>query len=646
LRRYAIAASAAVSLALVAAPARAGWFDDSVTEPFLVPADITDASLSPDGRHVAAILVDKEQRAGLGIFDVDAVSWQVAVKADVTWTDGRHGYWRVPYRVNWLDDELLALDFNDDTAAQYHVDGRYSASIGARYIGLIRPDGSSTRQLAAIGDRTTNRLVSSPLGIGPEQPVKLAIGGDAILDWLTDDTGLIRAARAMHTDDGKDVTRIATLYRRSEASPWAVIDERSITDDEFRPVLVDAEGDRLVVQARNGGDRYAMWEFDLSRKAIGELAAGHPTEDVVAFDADSDTHELTRVTTDGLKPQTVWLDRRMASLQRLLDEVYSDHVNVLQAGKAGQVLVFSYSDVDPGRYSLLDTQAKSLREIAAVRPGIDPKRMQPMQALHYPSFDGLSIPAYLTLPGKPQKPSPLIVLIHGGPQARDRWGWQQDVQVFAAHGYAVFQPQFRGSAGFGKKFEEAGYGQWGQAMQDDITAGVRWLVDRKIADPQRICIIGSSYGGYVALWGLEKTPDLYKCGASDAGVSDLETLLREESDLSKSAVKRELTHRRIGDPALMTVAFDSVSPLKHADRIKAPLLVAHGKFDERVPVSHGRRMVDVMKALDKDVQWLEFEHEKHSLWLVEDQRQWYDAVFALLKRTIGKGEPPRLAESK
>ena len=215
------------------------------------------------------------------------------------------------------------------------------------------------------------------------------------------------------------------------------------------------------------------------------------------------------------------------------------------------------------------------------------------------------------------------------------------MQVFAAHGYAVFQPQFRGSTGFGKKFEEAGYGQWGQAMQDDITAGEHYLIDQKIAAPGHICIVGGSYGGYAALWGLAKTPELYQCGVSTSGVSDLESFLREESDVSKSAIAREMTNRRIGDPSLMKVAFDSVSPLKHADRITAPLLVAHGTLDERVPISHGRRMVDAMKAQNKDVEWLEFEQEKHSLSLVENQRKWYDAVFSLLKRTIGKGEPPK-----
>jgi len=166
-----------------------------------------------------------------------------------------------------------------------------------------------------------------------------------------------------------------------------------------------------------------------------------------------------------------------------------------------------------------------------VAPEIDPARMQPMRALRYPSFDGTSIPAYLTLPGKPAGPAPLIVLIHGGPQARDRWSFDRDVQVFAAHGYAVFQPQFRGSTGFGKKFQEAGYGQWGQAMQDDITAGVHWLIDQQIADPPRICIVGASYGGYAALWGLEKTPELRFQSANDLAFA-LETLATGSATVS------------------------------------------------------------------------------------------------------------------
>jgi dipeptidyl aminopeptidase/acylaminoacyl peptidase len=177
-------------------------------------------------------------------------------------------------------------------------------------------------------------------------------------------------------------------------------------------------------------------------------------------------------------------------------------------------------------------------------------------------------------------------------------------------------------------------------MQDDITAGVHWLIDRKIADPQRICIVGASYGGYAALWGLEKTPELYKCGVSFAGVTDLERKLRDQSDMAYDPVAREIVRKHMGDAYTQGKALEAVSPVFHADRIQAPVLLVHGEQDGRVPISHGTRMRDALEDLHKDVQWLYFPHEGHGMRLPEDQAAYYDAELALLARTIGKGEPP------
>ncbi len=177
-------------------------------------------------------------------------------------------------------------------------------------------------------------------------------------------------------------------------------------------------------------------------------------------------------------------------------------------------------------------------------------------------------------------------------------------------------------------------------MQDDITAGVKYLIDQKIADPQRICIVGASYGGYAALWGLAKTPDLYKCGVSVAGVSHLQRMEYDGSDITHNAVAREIVRRERGDPKDMAETFDSVSPLRHADQIKAPLLIVHGKLDERVPIAHGKKMRDALLDLHKDVEWIEFPYEHHGVNLPEDQVVYYDALFKLLARTIGKGDPP------
>ena len=639
-------AMAFVALAGVACGAHAGWFsNDPITEPFLKPDQSLAMSLSPDAQHLAMLVdvVDEDRmHTGLVVVDTDTGKMHMTAHSTVIWKDSTHYYYRDPVSVGWMSNDLLGVNFNDNTASQMALKGNNVGWLGAHYFGMIKLK-SDQPAVALVGRSVATRSLGVVESHGATiKPFVLQVTGDSIGGWLTDASGLLRVVQTMETAKGLDATRIATWYRESGTAPWKKVIDQSILEDRITPVRIDDAPGKIVVQARNGRDRYAMWDYDTNRQAFTGVGAEHPLEDIVSVDADADagTREFKRVMTDGLKPQTIWFDPDMARLQAAVDAALPGHVNTLQGSPTTRVLVVSRSDVDPGKVLVLNPTTMSMREITRIRPGADPTRMQPMRTLQYPSFDGLSIPAYLTLPGQPTGPAPLIVLIHGGPQARDHWGWNQEVQVFAAHGYAVFQPQFRGSQGFGKHFEEAGYGQWGQAMQQDITAGVRYLVDQKIADPARICIVGASYGGYAALWGLVQDPDLYKCGVSVAGVSDLESQFLTDSDVSKSAVQREFTRARVGDPTLMKATFDTVSPLKHADRIRVPLLLVHGTLDERVPLSQGRNMYRQMRALGKDVKWLEFDDEAHTLWHIKNQRDYYEAVFDLLERTIGKGIQP------
>ena len=645
--------AALVALALAGAQAHAGWFfKDKVTETFLQPETVREASLAPDGKHLAVIginLIDDQIYTALIVVDTDSGKSEVIVRPeDVADRDNPSSryYIRQPIRVAWMSSGVMAVDFNDETSEQIATNGGGVGWLGAHYIGMVRLDGEKAKVALVKRYKNSNTLGTVALGSEKISTLKIDIDGGPIDMTLTDSTGLLRVLQTTETAKDADVTRVSTWYRENESAKWRKVIDQSITDDRIVPVFVSPDPERLIVQARNGGDRMAMWNYDVEHKAFVDVAAAHPAEDIVAASTEDGAREFKSVETEGLKPQTVWFDGRMAGLQAAIDKALPGHLNTLQGTDGTQMLVTTESDTDPGKYLLLDTRKMTLKEIASERPLIEPAQMQPMQLLHYPSFDGLSIPAYLTLPGHPAKPAPTLVLIHGGPQQRDHWSWQQDVQLYAAHGYAVFQPQFRGSTGFGKKFEEAGYGQWGQAMQADITAGVHYLIDHGLADPKRICIIGGSYGGYAALWGLEQTPELYKCGVSLAGVSDLEKELRLDADFSKNAVGREFTRKEWGDLASMKTTFDSVSPLQHADRIQAPVLLAHGKLDERVPMSQGRQMYDRMRELHKDAQWLEFYNEAHTLWRVENQRDYYDAVFQLLERTIGKGVPPANAPAQ
>jgi dipeptidyl aminopeptidase/acylaminoacyl peptidase len=615
--------------------------NDPLLSPFLRFPTYQSMVLSPDGRHIAAVGFNAlGSNSAVAMLDADTLEGNVIVEPRRWVVSGYRPYIRNPRSVYWLSDDKIAVNFTIADGAIFGVDGKPGTDLMQGYLQPIRDAaGKMTPYHLVVRDHARMQFSRLNIEDGNNTSYDLDVDGK-LVSWANDGSGEIRVVQTIDTAFWSDASRYIVWYRPSVGAGWIKVDDRSVLDDPFRVLFVPNRPGHLTVQARNGGDKLGIWDYDIDKHAFGELLAGANTEDITSVLVGDDANSFNEVVTDGLKRTTHWFDLKYARLQASLDATFTDHVNVIQRNDSGRVLVFSYSDRDPGSWFLLDTKAMSLKQVARSMPSIDPKRMQPMQTLHYPSFDGLSIPAYLTLPGKPQKPAPMVVLIHGGPQARDRWEFDREVQIFAAHGYAVFQPQFRGSSGFGKQFEEAGYGQWGQAMQEDINAGVKYLVDQKIADPARLCIVGTSYGGYAALWALAKDPDLFKCGVSVAGVSDLRRMLHDDSDVSKNAVSREIVRHKLGDASTMKATFDSVSPVKHADRIVAPLLLVHGDLDQRVPISHGKEMHEAMTDLKKDVEWIEFPDEGHGVSRPLNLRIYYAAVFKLLERTIGPGELP------
>ena len=637
----------ALCMLMLATPcAHAGWFGDSVTERFLQPPAYRDAALSPDGHYLAMVRVDSDWETKVTVADLEKnIEWELQLISQARLREGRVQVLGARVEtVRWIGNDAVGMNGADKLAFAVSAKGKFLTTLGDRYVGMYRPDGGT--DLATIYWTGTGGPVpvlrSQQMGADAQFKAFQPTGpDDATFNWLADGTGALRTVTSLRVSASSPLPQLVTHARRAENEPWEVVDERPLGNDPFQPVAITKDPDRILVQARNGGDRLAIWNFDIRQHRFLEVEAASPDSDIVQADNSIAVEGLEDVTTDGLKQQTLWFDERMKDLQAAIDQALPGHINVLQPSRSTKVLIESSSDVDPGRLYVLDSRTMKMQFLGARYPELKAQLLQPMQTLRYPSFDGLQVPAYLTLPGKPAGPAPTIVLIHGGPQARDHWGFNSEVQVLAAHGYAVFQPQFRGSSGFGKAFEEAGYGQWGQAMQDDITAGVHYLVDQGIADPKRICIVGASYGGYAALWGLAKTPELYKCGVSVAGVSDLELMLHDDSDISQNSFLRAVHRSLVGDPELMKATWDSVSPLKHADRIQAPLLIVHGKLDRRVPIVHGEKMRDAMKAQHKDVKWLELENEGHAIIYADDVKDLYSAMFKLFERTIGKGEPPK-----
>lgn len=603
---------------------------DPVIRALTDPQGFTAARLSPDGRHLAAIGFSGFN-LGLVVLDVATLKSKFTIFG-TTAIEGHFAYRKRPLRVLWITNELIGVDYGY-TAEAVNLEGKVVSVLGERLIGKAdhdRPDSPMVLVETDIEDGDT-ALVNAVTRA--KTKFRYPMSGKVVARAF-DSKGELRAMTMANSQFWKDITKVSNWYRASATAPWEQVDEVGVADEYWTPVSVPDEENTMLIRSRIDRDTYAIFEYNTKLRKIGELAAGHPTQDIVDLDT-ANGEKFQRVQTDGLLPETVWFDPEFLVIQRAVDAALPNKINQISGDPKNKILIYSYSDRDPGSYYLLDQKKQEFKPILKSRMAIDAAKMLPMERLTYQAGDGMKIPSYLTRPPNIKGPAPTVIMIHGGPTARDHWRWDADVQFLAARGYVVFQPQFRGSTGFGKRFETAGYGQWGLSMQDDITAGVAYLVEQKISDPARICIYGASYGGYAAMWGLVKTPDLYKCGVSYAGVSDIYNILSGSSDLNSDKVAREILKTRIGDRERDEARFDAVSPLKHAAKIKAPVLLMHGDADERVPISHLKKMKRALESNGKTVETVIFPDEGHSLSYVKHHVEFLEKLGGFLDKHIG-----------
>ncbi len=273
-------------------------------------------------------------------------------------------------------------------------------------------------------------------------------------------------------------------------------------------------------------------------------------------------------------------------------------------------------------------------KLVDVAPWVNEDEMADMQPIKYTSRDGLTIHGYLTLPKVAEaKNLPAVLVVHGGPWARDRWGFNPEAQFLANRGYAVLQVNFRGSTGYGKEFWEISFKRWGKEMQDDLTDGVQWLVDQGIADPERVGIYGASYGGYAVLAGLAFTPDVYACGVDYVGVSNLFTLL--ESIPPYWELGRQMFYEMMGNPETEADLIREISPLFHADKIKAPLIVFQGANDIRCKKPEADQIVRALTAKGIDVPYMVKDNEGHGFRNEENRFDVYRAMEHFLAEHLG-----------
>ncbi len=449
-------------------------------------------------------------------------------------------------------------------------------------------------------------------------------------------------ARAAVTREDKERLTWALHYREDADKPWrklVELDPFRSPERDLDVVTFDYNGN-MIVSARPDGDRAALYYYDVENNRLAEKIAEHPRFDVgggLIFDRRK--RRLVGIRIEAEKPEFLWVDADWARWHETVNRALPGRVNSLvRTESAEAILVFSYSDQEPGTYFLFDPVKSTLEELVRSRPWIDPKRMAERRPLSYKARDGLSIPAYLTLPaGSTEKGLPLVVLVHGGPFVRgETWGWDPESQFLASRGYAVLQPDFRGSLGYGFRHYRAGWKQWGRAMQDDLNDGVAFLAGKGTIDPKRVCIMGASYGGYAALLGLARDPEVWRCGISFAGVSDLELMVKiVYADYSGSPGTGEWHRIHVGDAAEERALFEASSPVRQAHRIKSPVLLATGSDDRRVPMENSTRMRSALRRHGVPHEWLFYESEVHGFSIDAYLLDFYRNVERFLERHLG-----------
>ena len=655
----------AVALALLAcgsAPLQAAPAPDALPpiERFFINPVLADAKLSPDARYLAAIsgapgrrdylvVIDLQQKtpklvAGYQDADIRQFDWVNNERLLFDLADKQDGDTRMAaglYAVNRDGSKLLQLASRRGGPAGMGVNRRmlpwHTFMLGGRgaqdsefvYVTSNEYEDDYFRVVANVNllrlDTLTGRhqVVQRPGKVGR---------------WMLDQHGEPRLA--MGSEKG-----VSTLHYRDPATDqWRVLTTFPTYKggrNAFTPLGFGRDG-TLYATAYGEGDTTGLFTIDLATgkpnpKAI-VVAPGY--DFMGALVRSGDKVLGVRISTDA--ESTVWFDPAVKAAQEKLDAALPGLVNQISFPSGDQTqwtLVKSYSDVQPLAYYLYNITTGKLEKVGDAYPGIDPARMGQQDPVRYKARDGMEIPALLTQPAGGAKNAPLVVLVHGGPYVHgNHWGWNGQTQFLASRGYAVLEPDFRGSTGYGDKHFRAGWKQWGLAMQNDIADGARWAIAQGYADPKRICIAGASYGGYAVLMGLVNDPDLYKCGVSWVGVTDINLLYDGHWSFASDLQEQWKVYGMpdmIGDQVKDAAQLKATSPIEQAARIKAPLMLAYGGTDRRVPTYHGRKFLSAIKPQNTQVEWIEYEDEGHGWRLPKNRVDFWGRVEKFLDKNIG-----------
>jgi dipeptidyl aminopeptidase/acylaminoacyl peptidase len=632
---------------------------------FVGGASIGDVVMSPSGEWMALLATNADGRVVLSVVETAKPTSQRVVAAyrdaDVV-------------EVNWVNDRRLVY-----VASQPGVE----IDRGGRGIFAVDRDGGRERQLVAwdtgtdsvTGSRLTSRLLpyewelAGTLQDGtddvllrrfPRSPAgDVMVGQLARVDTnnlalrnlslgapvpptqtLLDAKGVVRVVRVVN--EGKS----SLFWRAPGGDEWVLLDERDHLDPRtLVPVALEGE-DELIVETRVDGDTSSLHTYKLRERKLDR----EPIVAIKGFDIGSRVERsgplgrLLGVHTLAAQPVSVWFEPHLAAAQGTVDKALpAGRVNRIVCGRCEpgtRLVIHSRSDTEPGQWYLYDPAARSLLKFGDSRPALSGVPQGRRTAHRVSARDGLSLPVWVTHPpgvdpSQPARPLPTVVLVHGGPWLRGGSVlWSAEAQFLASRGWRVIEPEFRGSAGFGDKHFRAGMKQWGLAMQDDLADALAWGIAGQLVDPKRVCIYGASYGGYAALMGPIRHPELYRCAASYVGVTDIELMYTATwGDFTRDH-RRYTMPMLVGDPKNDAAQLARTSPIKRVAEIRVPVLLGQGLKDRRVPREHADKFERAARSAGAAVERVNYPEDGHGFATAGRHADWLTRLEAFFEKAF------------
>lgn len=611
--------------------------------PPLIPRDVlvgnpvkASPRISPDGARLAYLAPSDK-----GVLNV----WvrTIGKEDDVQVTNDTHRGIRIHF---WAEDGTHILYLQDLGGDEnWHV---YSANLdtkvvrdltpfeGIRAQGIMLDKNHPNQMLVGLNLRDRRAFDMHRVDLATGAVVLDTLNPGDVVGWSTDANFTIRGAMAQNPTDASTILRV----RDSVEAPW-----RDLLTWPFgengNGIDFTADGKGMFVETSIGSDTTRLVLVDAATGSEKKVLAVNPKADVGQVIVHPDTHVVQAVGFTYLTSEWTVLDEAVKADFEAIGKLQRGEFYLSGRDRADRTWIITFqSDDGPVNWYAWDRTAKKATFLFNNQPQLASYTLAPMKPVVITARDGFELVSYLTLPvGVEPKNLPFVLNVHGGPWARDTWGYDPEAQWFANRGYATLQVNFRGSAGFGKKFLNAGNGQWGVGtMQHDLTDAVKWAIAKGIADPKRVCIYGGSYGGYATLAGLVFTPELYACGVDIVGPSNIKTLF-ESIPPYWAPIKKQFV-LRVGDAENDAELNRRISPLFHADKVRVPLIIAQGANDPRVNIRESDQMVKAMRDKGLAVTYVVYTDEGHGFARPNNRLDFYGRAEEFLAKYLGgRAEP-------